>query len=171
MKTWWTPLRRRIALLSQLHGLELWWLLPRVIAFATVVPLLFDLRIPVLSRVLEWRFRSAGERGEDCIKSEQIIRCVGIAMAIGRPLVRPRCLVRAVTLYYFLRRAGVDLTLCFGAARKEGRLVEAAGHCWLTRQGEPFLEERDPRESFVPIYWMPGCRAGVEERKPETRTA
>jgi hypothetical protein len=171
MKTWWTPLLKKLAPLSQLRSPGQWWLLLRVFAFAAAVPLLFKLRISVLSRVLERRNRSAGWRGEDAGRCEQIIRYVGIAMAVGKPLVRPRCLIRAVTLYYFLQRAGMDLTLCFGAARREGWLVEAAGHCWLIRRGEPFLEERDPRASFVPICRMPGCRPGVENHQPKINTA
>ena len=97
-------------------------------------------------------------------RAEQIIRCVEIARAVGRPLVRSKCLTRAVTLYYFLRRAGVELTLCFGAARKGGQLVAAAGHCWLIRNGQPFLEAQDPRMSFVPIYWLPDPSSRIEDR-------
>ena len=155
MKSWWRRVFRRFAILSRLHGPDQWWLLMRVFAFASAVPLLFNLKLTTVSRILERRIRSARARSGDSIESEQIIRCVGIAMAIGQPLVRPRCLIRAVTPYYFLRRAGMDLTLCFGAAMKQGLLVEAAGHCWLTKDGQPFLEERDPLANFVPIYRLP----------------
>ena len=162
MRSWWRRVFRRFAILSRLHGPDQWWLFMRVFAFASAVPLLFNLKLRTVSRLLERRIRSTRKRSGDSIKSEQIIRCVGIAMAIGQPLVRPRCLVRAVTLYYFLRRAGMDLTLCFGAAMKQGRLVEAAGHCWLTKDGQPFLEERDPHANFVPIYRLPLPEPGNE---------
>jgi hypothetical protein len=135
------------------------------------VPLLFKLKLTVLSRILECRIRSARGRRNDSIKGEQIIRCVEIAMTTGQPLVRARCLVRAVTLFYFLRRAGMDLTLCFGAALKEGRLVEAAGHCWLIKNGQPYLEERDPSVNFVPIYRLPLSEPGHEERELTTKAA
>ena len=142
-------------MLRQIHGPGQWWLFLKVFAFATAVPLLFKLRISVLSRVLERRIVSARARKADPARAEQIISYVEIARAMGRPLVGPRCLTRAVTLYYFLRCAGLELSLCFGAAQSGGRLVEAAGHCWLDKDGEPFLEARDPRENFVPIYWLP----------------
>jgi hypothetical protein len=170
MKTWWMPLLRRFAMLSLLRTLNQSWLFLRVLTFATAVPLLFNLRLSVLSRLLERRIRSARQRGDDSINSNQIIRCVEIVRAVGQPLVRPQCLIRAVTLYYFLRRAGMDLSLYFGAARKEGRLVEAAGHCWLVKDGEPFLEERDPRASFLPIYWLPNSWTEAEIRTPEPAT-
>ena len=157
-------------MLSRLRTPSQWWLFLRVLTFATAVPLFFNLRLSWLSRVLERRIRSARRSGHDSINSDQIIRCVEIVRAVGRPLVRPQCLIRAVTLYYFLRRAGMDLSLCFGAARKEGRLVESAGHCWLVKDGEPFLEERDPRLSFLPIYWLPNSWTEAEERTPEPAT-
>ena len=158
-------------MLSRLRGLDQWWLFLRVLAFATAVPLLFNLKLSVLRQMLERRIRSARHRGHDSSHSDQIIRCVEIVQAVGHPLVRPRCLTRAVTLYYFLRRAGMDLRLCFGAAWKDGELVLAPGHCWLSRDGEPFLEERDPRASFLPIYWLPSSPPGAEDPKPQMKAA
>jgi hypothetical protein len=133
------------------------------VVFVTAVPLLFRLKISTLSGVLERLIRSARTPNTDPSGTDQIIQCVEIARAVGGSVVCPTCLTRAVTLYYFLRRAGMDLTLCFGAARKEGRLVEAAGHCWLVRNGEPFLEAHDPRTNFVPIYWLPDSVPGPQE--------
>lgn len=158
-------------MLSRLRSPGQWCLFLRVLTFATAVPLLFNLRLSVLSRVLERRIRSARQQEKGFIKNDQILECVEIAMTVGQPLVRPRCLIRAVTRYYFLRRAGMDLTLCFGAASQAGRLVEAAGHCWLTKDGEPYLEEHDPRARFVPIYWLPSSRPGVADHKLTTEAA
>ena len=160
MKTWRAKMCRRLALLRQLRSPSQQWLFLRVVVFATAVPLLFRLKISALSRVLERRIRSARTPNTDPAGTDLIIQCVETARAVGSPVVCPKCLTRAVTLYYFLRRAGMDLTLCFGAARKEGRLVEAAGHCWLVRNGEPFLEAHDPRTNFVPIYWLPNSLPG-----------
>jgi hypothetical protein len=33
--------------------------------------------------------------------------------------------------------------------------AEFVGHCWLTQQGEPFLEPVDPRQTFTPVYSIP----------------
>ena len=148
-------------MLSRLRSPDQWWLFLRVLTFATAVPLLFNLRLSVLSRVLERRIRSARQRRHDSINSDQIIRSVEIVRAIGQPLVRPHCLIRAVTLYYFLRRAGMDLSLCFGAARKEGQLVEAAGHCWLPGEIAPVIARI--RESFA------ADGTGFKEPQPSER--
>ena len=144
-------------MLRELQGPGQWWLFLRIFVFATAVPLFFQLRISVLSRLLERRIRGSGAPKADPARTELIIRCVEIARAVGWPVIRPKCLTRAVTRYYFLRRAGMDLTLCFGAARKGDLLVNAVGHCWLVRNGEPYLEASDPRANFLPIYWLPNA--------------
>ncbi len=67
----------------------------------------------------------------------------------GRPLVRPGCLTRGITGYYILRRAGLDVALCFGVGLVPG--TEVAGHCWLVLDGEPVLETADPRSVFTEL--------------------
>ena len=66
----------------------------------------------------------------------------------GQPLVRPGCLTRGVTLYYALRRAGDDVSLCFGVGFDGG---ETTGHCWLDKDGEPLLERADPLSRFTEV--------------------
>ena len=57
-----------------------------------------------------------------------------------------------MTLFYFLRRAGADVELVFGMG-KHGD--DYAGHCWLVKDGEPFLEQKDPRQKFATMYAIP----------------
>jgi hypothetical protein len=79
----------------------------------------------------------------------EIMGCVDAAIQAGRPLIRSTCLTRGVTAYTFLRRAGLDVTLCFGIG-KAGEAISA--HCWLAVDGEPFMESRDPRPLYVTMY-------------------
>jgi hypothetical protein len=58
-----------------------------------------------------------------------------------------------VTLFWFLRRAGLDVELRFGLDPAPG--AEVDGHCWLTLDGEPYLEKQDPRPLFAEIYRLP----------------
>jgi hypothetical protein len=60
-----------------------------------------------------------------------------------------------VTLFWFLRRAGLNVELRFGLDPVDGQHGEADGHCWLTLNGEPFLEQRDPRSRFAELYRLP----------------
>ena len=61
------------------------------------------------------------------LKVDRIIRYTE-ALLVGRgPFPRRTCLRGAVTLYYFLTREGLDMGICFGAARSREGLI---GHCW-----------------------------------------
>jgi hypothetical protein len=78
---------------------------------------------------------------------EAVGRRVDRLIRWGKPLVRPGCLTRGITGYYLLRRAGVDVSLCFGMGPVSG--VGTAGHCWLTLEGKPVLEVADPRSVYT----------------------
>ena len=80
----------------------------------------------------------------------------------GRPLVRPGCLTRGITGYYILRRAGLDVALCFGVGLVPG--TEVAGHCWLVLDGEPVLETAEPRPVFTELVRL--SSAGSRARTP-----
>jgi hypothetical protein len=58
-----------------------------------------------------------------------------------------------VTLFWFLRRAGLDVELVFGLDPAMGEAAD--GHCWLALAGEPFLEKVDPRSRFTEVYRLP----------------
>jgi hypothetical protein len=78
----------------------------------------------------------------------QLARWVDAIIRRGHPVVRPGCLTRGVTLYYALRRCGVDVDLCFGVGPDNGAM---AGHCWLDLDGRPVLERVDPRSKFTEV--------------------
>lgn len=121
----------------------------RIFAFALAVPVLMRFNIRRLGRWLEPRpfppLRDAGE-------IQQIIDYIDRALQVGSPVVRGSCLTRGVTLYYFLRRTGLDVSLCFGMGRRDQRF---SGHCWLLREGKPFLEKQDPEPLFKTFYCWP----------------
>jgi hypothetical protein len=143
---------------------RLGWLFLRVLCFAAAVPLLMRLRLPVLDRWLEGRIGSARARGWDRTAPDDALQCLEAARLLGWPLVRPGCLTRGLTLYYFLRRAGMDITLCFGARVRDGELTQEVGHCWLEQGGKPMLERLDPYASFVTIYSLPARERASGQR-------
>jgi len=152
--------RDRAYALTLLHGPRDWLALAQVCLFAGTVPAILRLPLPRQARLLTRPPRArAPRRGE----VERIDRVVTLAPRIAHPLVRSGCLTRGLTLYWFLRRAGLDVELRFGldprlprgpgAGRGPGELTD--GHCWLTLDGEPYLEKRDPRPRFTELYRLP----------------
>lgn len=142
--------------------------------FASTVPLLMRLPLPRLAALIT---RPARRRSPARGEIERLERLVGLAPRVAHPLVRTGCLTRGVTLFWFLRRAGLDVELRFGldpggerpldpggeraldpGAERQlgpGGKRPSDGHCWLTLDGEPFLEKRDPRPHFPEIYRFP----------------
>lgn len=120
----------------------------RVLLFAAAVPLLLRLRkLPDLPAWLEPR--SPGGSPPSPAEVDSLVRRIDALIAAGRPFVRSGCLVRGLTLYRFLRQAGAEVSLRFGAGQMEGSF---AAHCWIVYQGEPLAEPRDPRPLFTETW-------------------
>ena len=121
-------------------------LLLRIYLFAVSVPLLSRVPLPTLLPRLDTQTNAPH-------RPERAQKVVSYAEAVLRraPLARRDCLARGLTLFYFLRRAGVDVALCFGTGSPEGSF---AGHCWLVRNGEPYLE-KESDFTFAEIYRFP----------------
>jgi len=121
----------------------------QIFVFAAVVPLLFRLKLSRVQALLEPKGHSSANRD----RVEQIGAYVEMAIQKGAPLVRPGCLTRAATRYYFFRRDGMDVSLCFGMGQVQKEFV---GHCWLVRDGVPFMETVDPRPLYAEMYRISG---------------
>jgi Transglutaminase-like superfamily len=120
----------------------------RVFLFAAAVPFLMRLKLARLAAVLE---PGSEPVPVDPNRIRKIAAYVQAAIARGRPLVLPGCLTLGLTRYYFFRRAGLDVSLHFGMGRI-GENKEFVGHCWLVRDGVPYLETQDPRALYVEMY-------------------
>lgn len=137
------------------------FLLIRIAAFAAVVPLLTRLPIRRLEALME---PARPSRETDLALAERIVRHTESVCRCGHRMIARLCLTRGLTLFYFLRRAGVNASLVFGA----GNIGEDfAGHCWLVRDGEPYLEKVDPRVLFTPIYSFNRVKARGAESRPD----
>lgn len=120
----------------------------RIFVFAAAVPYLMRLKVVRLAAVLE---RGSDPWPVNPNHIRKIDAYVEAAIELGKPLVRPGCLTLGLTRYYFFRRAGMDVSLHFGMGRIGGG-SKYLGHCWLVRDGEPYLETRDPRRVYTEMY-------------------
>ena len=121
------------------------------VLFAAAVPLLLRWRaLTRLPAVLEPR----GPLPPPPSPTEvwALVARVDSLLAAGRPLVRSGCLVRGLTLYRVLRRAGAEVSLRFGVGPVG---VALAAHCWIVYQGQPLAESRDPRPLFAETWSIP----------------
>jgi hypothetical protein len=147
-----STLPNRLRALRELHSAREVILFAQLSAFAGAVPVLMRLSVPRWARLVT---RPPRQRAVSPAEIERLDRLIALAPRVARPVVRTGCLTRGVTLFWYLRRAGLDVELRFGievAAQSGG---EADGHCWLALNGEPFLERVDPRPRFTELYRLP----------------
>ena len=131
----------------------------RIAGFAALVPWLVRRPLRQLEAQLEgWIGPSREPQEPKAHEAERIIRLTGWFCRAVRPLLSHPCQVRGLTLYYFLRRVGVDVSLVFGISPRSS---EAIGHCWLVKDGKPYLESVDPREHFISMYAFNARRAST----------
>jgi len=75
---------------------------------------------------------------------ERICRIVQSRLANPRMMRRRACLRRGLTVYHFLRLAGVDAALNIGAWRPSRDPRRLHAHCWVTVDGKA-IAETDPQ--------------------------
>ena len=121
------------------------FLLLRVFFTAAAVPYLLRLKLTTVAAFVE---PGSEPTPVDPDRIRKIAAYVETAIRKGRPIVRSGCLTRGLTRYYFLRRAGLDVALHFGMGRVDEVMV---GHCWLVKDGKPFLEKEDAGR-YVEMY-------------------
>ena len=125
------------------------WLFCRIFMVTLLVPILFRMRLSFVRAILG---RPVARKRPGAAATPRVVATVRAVQRIGYPLVRPGCLSRGTTLFWFLRRAGHPVHLCFGTGSPRGRF---AGHCWLELDGQPFLELRAVSRDFTEIFRIP----------------
>jgi hypothetical protein len=101
-----------------------------------------------LRRLLLLRRRGRREPGVEA--AFRVQAAVDHVQTSGWPLVRKGCLSRGLTLFWLLRRSGVDdLSLAFGVGPADRA---PTAHCWLVRNKLPYFETTDPTEMFTEIW-------------------
>lgn len=145
-----STLPSRARALRELRGPREAALFTYLSSFASLVPLMMRLPLPRVASLLT---RTPRRRSASPDEIERLERLITLAPRVAQPLVKPGCLTRGVTLYWFLRRAGLDVELRFGLDPTEREITD--GHCWLALDDEPFLEKVDPRPRFAELYRLP----------------
>jgi hypothetical protein len=126
-------------------------LLGRILVFALLIPFVLRRDLASVATFLEPR----GIPPVAPPAAIEKIRRYADAVCASR-LVRAECLVRGLTRYYFLRRAGLSLDVVFGMGAINGRLE---GHCWLVKDGRAFMEPGDPEAHFKRMLTFPMARS------------
>jgi hypothetical protein len=149
-RSFWLPGADRVRAISRLDSPPDLLLILRILVYAALVP------HRTRTKLTSWeRFAGARRTGRPGVgpdaeqKTSEYVDAVLVAF---RPVVRPGCLVRGLTLYHFLREAGIDVSLSFGVGKVDGRFT---GHCWLVKDGRPFLEPDQSELLYTETFRLP----------------
>jgi hypothetical protein len=118
----------------------------QIFLFAAASPHLMRLRLVRVDALVS---RPVAAHPPDTERVARTIRLVDSMLRLGSPVLVPGCVTRGLTLYYFLRRLGLEVSLVFGAGQVNHRF---AAHCWLEKDSQPYLEKADPRSCFAAFY-------------------
>ncbi len=98
----------------------------------------------------------------DYVLSRKYLRC------------KNTCLRRSLVLYYFLRKFGINVTICFGVRYTEMQPASHTqkkldGHAWLLYNGEIFLERNAKvTKHFKMTYSLPERKEQAEQKEFKT---
>ena len=103
----------------------------------------------------------SAEPAEACASAEsadvaRVFSSVDAAVLVGRPVIRSGCLTKGSPAAEDLQHAGINITLCsLGQLRAlANQQAQVHGHCWLVKEGMPFLEAR-ARSLYSEIFRLP----------------
>lgn len=144
-----------VTLLGKLHKFRA---LPRderrllVVAAGALPIIAVGVRVMRLERVLSWLVRLAGrrdlvtDRAHTGVRAKRIRKVAGWATDHG--LYRGNCLSQSLTLWWLLRRQGIESELRIGVRKHAGGLE---AHAWVECLGEVLNDRADVRERLVPF--------------------
>ncbi len=115
----------------------------QILSLITALPLLVKLlSLPRLMNVL-----TPGDlRQHKNQDIEKVVKFTEYILSRNLWIYKTTCLKRSLILYHFLRKAGLNVYVCFGVRYKDEKLPDREaqkkleGHAWLLYNGDIFLE-------------------------------
>jgi hypothetical protein len=119
-----------------------------MLASVVLIPAVqLSLRIRGFVRTLEMLGERSGRQRHSATSDDAHRIAEAVAIVSARPVVGARCLGRSMTLWFILRRHGIDAELVIGAESPGGEDLSA--HAWVEVAGQPLLDPTAPRSRFA----------------------
>ncbi len=125
------------------------WLLCQVVFLVTTLPVLFRLlSLPRLIKFFTPRNVKVYESLDIERLKHKLIKFTDYVLSRKYLMCKNTCLRRSLILYHFLRKFGINVTICFGVRYSDMQLArfpqkKLEGHAWLTHNGDMFLEKNE----------------------------
>jgi len=136
-----------------------------VFVFLTILPLLIMfLSLPRLMNLLTpkdiKKHKKHKNHGEEKL-IEKLVKFTDFILGRKFWIYNPQCLKRSLVLYHHLRKAGIDVYICFGVRinheLSDPIMMEGfEGHAWLEYDEDVFLEKKaDRTKTYKKTYRFP----------------
>ena len=142
------------ATLNDLGGLrvrDVWWM-AQILGMLAVFPVLN--RLLALPKLVSLFDTEPGPTKAGVADRDRLLRLMG--GLLRRTLERDYCLPRSLILFRFYRKWGFPTRIHMGLAKQGDHAV---GHAWISLAGEPFAEQKNPEDLFVPFFAYPQTEA------------
>ncbi|MCP5004344.1 MAG: lasso peptide biosynthesis B2 protein, partial [Planctomycetes bacterium] len=122
------------------------WLFSRIFFLVNTLPVMLKFfSIPGLMELFTPRAFNVCKRSDIEEFKNKVMRFTDYVLSRKYVKSKNTCLRRSLILYYFLRKSGINVTICFGV-RFNGMQPpgpaqkKLEGHAWLLYRGEIYLE-------------------------------
>ena len=130
------------------------WLIIEISCFVTVLPLFMRFSsLPTMMRTLTPDCKEGKDNQQRDTTAGKIIKYTEYVLNRNFWIYKRTCLKRSLTLYYFLRRAGINTQIFFGVRfdnnQAQSRVEkEFQAHAWLVLDGKMYLEKHPVLTQF-----------------------
>lgn len=119
----------------------------RIFLFSSILPLLLKLLSvnSLMNLITPKKIRHYNEISTEDLK-EKLVHYTDYILALNILMYKQKCLKRSIVLYHFLRKSGLNVSICFGVKfNRDGSHTTSKerldGHAWLEYNGEIYLEK------------------------------
>ncbi|MDR4497684.1 MAG: lasso peptide biosynthesis B2 protein [Candidatus Scalindua sp.] len=142
------------------------WIFMQILFFIMTLPLVLRFfSLPGLMRAFTPRILKIDNSLDIQEFKDKVVRFTDYVLSRKYVKGKNTCLRRSLVLYYFLRKFGINVTICFGVRYSEVQpsshtQKKLEGHAWLLYKGKIFLERNaEATKIYKMTYSFP------EERK------
>lgn len=142
----------------------------RICSLVTVLPLLVKfLSIPRLMKIITPARQVSAIKCDNDGTRDKIEKYTDYILGRNYWMFKQTCLKRSLILYYFLRKYGMNVSICFGVKYKKeisGSMKEKQmdGHAWLLYRGDIYLEKNI---QIAKTYTLTYCYPGIKDHGKE----
>ncbi len=142
----------------------------------SILPLMMKFfSIPGLMKVLTPKNKTKNRNSDLTRVQEKIVKFTDFILNRNIWIYSSTCLKRSLILYHFLRKAGIDVNLCFGVlyngSLNHDAIKKLEGHAWLVCKGDIILERNiEITKTYTVTYCFPLERADYIQENSTTQS-